>query len=156
MEADFTRGQQELQALMTALPKTELKPETLEEIRKRHEATLKVERTKTLEVIPEWRDEAIRKQDITGMVEHLTGYGLPATYLQTVSDHRVMKYVRDNYLRKQRLEKALALVQEQKPSSLGKGKQAPPPASPSQPARRLTRDEQQVQRYLKAINPKVT
>jgi hypothetical protein len=152
LESDFTRAQQELQTLLAELPKADVKPETIEKIRQRAAATLKTERAKTLEVIPEWREEERRKQEIEGIVEHLTGYGLPASYLQTVSDHRVMKYLRDNFLRKQRLDKALALVGEKKPNALGKGKPATDKKGAQQPTQRLTREEQQVQRYLRAVN----
>jgi len=154
MESDFTRAQQELQTLLAALPKEAIKPETLELIRTRHETTLKNERTRTMELIPEWRDEERRTQDLTGMAEHLKDYGFSASYLKSVYDSRTMKYLRDNYLRKQRLDKALALVTEKKPNALGKGKPGTP-QPPGEPKGRLTREEQQVSRYLKAINPKV-
>lgn len=154
MESGFMRAQQELQELLAALPKTAVKPEILEKIRTRHEATLTSERAKTLEAIPEWRDQTRREADFVLMIEHLKGFGFHANYLKSVYDHRTLKFVRDAALRKQRLDKALALVGEKKPSALGKGKSATEKKG-APTGGRLTREEQQVQRYLGVLNTKV-
>lgn len=121
-EGELLRAQGELRELIAALPQSAIKPETLELIRQKHEANLKRERTKTLEVIPEWSDETKRTEEIGGIVEHLKDYGFPANYLQSVYDHRTLKYIRDNYLREQRIRKALEQVQATSPLSTPKSK----------------------------------
>lgn len=131
-ESELIRAQQELQTILSALPKTALKPEILEQARARHESTLTRERARTLEVIPEWRDNDRRTQDLAGMVEWLKGYGFPASYLQSVYDHRTVRFIRDNWLRAERVRKALEQVEKHKPSTPAKGK--PNGRAPAKPA----------------------
>lgn len=114
-ESDLMRAQSELRELVAALPKSAVKPEVLEAIRTKHEAVLKRERAQTLEVIPEWNDEAKRTEEIAGIVEHLKGYGFPANYLQSVFDHRTIRYIRDNWRREVRIQKALEQVEAVRP-----------------------------------------
>lgn len=115
-EADLMRAQDELRQLMSSLPPESIKPEMIEKVRVKHEATLQVERAATREAIPEWDDEETQKADVQGMMEHLKGYGIPETYLMSIYDHRILKYMRDNWLRQQRVEKALAQVTKGQPA----------------------------------------
>jgi hypothetical protein len=149
-DADFSRGQLELQTLIQALPKEAITPQLREAVRQKHEAALSVERKRTLDAIPEWRDESRRTEELTAMVEYLTGFGFPTGYLAQVNDHRALKFIRTAWQREQRLRKALELVSEQKPNALGKSKDAArgKPAS----ARPLSREEREVKRYLGVFN----
>lgn len=131
-ESELIRAQDELRELISALPQNAVKPEVLEKIRQKHEATLKIEREKTLEAIPEWKDENRRTEDIRGMVEHLKGYGFPETYIQSVFNHRTMKYIRDNWQREQRIRKALEAVKTGKPPTTATAK--PSGKSPRKPS----------------------
>lgn len=135
-ESELIRAQSELRELIAALPEKAIKPEVMERIRKKHDDSMASERTKTLEVIPEWRDETRRTEDIRGMVEHLKGYGFPENYLSTVFNHRSMKYIRDNWMREQRIRRALELVKSGKPNptttakATGKAPKKPAVTSP--------------------------
>jgi hypothetical protein len=133
-EAELHRDRAELSELIAALPREALKPEVINAIRQKHEATLKRERAKTLEIIPEWKDEAKRTEELTGIVEHLQSYGFPAHYLQSVSDSRTLKYIRENYLREQRLRRALEKVEAAAPSATTKSK--PTGSAPKKPSSR--------------------
>lgn len=115
-EGELIRAQDELRELMAALPEKAIKPEVLERLRKKRDETQTLERGKTLEAIPEWRDEKRRTEDIRGMVEHLKGYGFPENYLQSVFNHRSLKYIRDNWLRETRIRRALESVKSGKPN----------------------------------------
>jgi hypothetical protein len=137
-EGELLRAQSELQTLIAALPKGAIKPEVLEAVQARHTATLKRERELTLDVIPEWRDEAKRTEEITGMIEHLKGYGFPENYLGTLTDHRSLRYVRDNWRREQRVRKALEQVGKGAPPATGKSKpsgRAPALPAPTRPTK---------------------
>jgi hypothetical protein len=132
-EGELLRAQNELRELMATLPKTAIKPEVLEAIRQKHEGTMKRERERTLEVIPEWRNEAKRTEEIEGIVEHLKEYGFPANYLQTVVDHRTLRYIRESYMREQRLRRALDMVKQAPSAPATKSK----PGAPRKPSTAL-------------------
>lgn len=122
-EADLMKAQDELREIIAALPERAVKPEVLQKVREKHDAQMKLERKKTLDVIPEWADDERRTKDIEKMSEHLQQYGYPVNYLERVADHRMMKYIRDSYLREQRIRAALAKVKAGKPN----------PTKPSRP-----------------------
>src|SRR5690606_25311843 len=111
-----------LQTLLSSLPPSAIKPEVLEVARQKHAQALRMERQKTLEVIPEWQDESRREEELTGIVDHLNDYGFPKNYLETVYDHRTMRYIRDNYLREQRIRKALGQVKEVKTNPMARSR----------------------------------
>lgn len=136
-EAKIQKAQDELREIMSALPERALKPDAVEKMRERREARLVVEKQKTLEAIPEWRNDATRTQDIAGMSEHLQQYGYPVNFLASVSDHRQMKYFRDNWRRESALRKALAKIRLGRPNPTTAGKPAaaaPKKAASAQPA----------------------
>lgn len=122
-ESKMMQAQEELREIMAALPEKAIKPEILAKVREKHAAQIKLERGKTLEVIPEWTDEKTRESDMTGMAEHLKQYGYPVDHLGRVADHRQVKYIRDNWQRELRIKKALAAVRAGKPN----------PTKPSKP-----------------------
>jgi len=125
-EADMLQAQEELREIMQALPEKAIAPEVMQKIRDKHAAQMKLERERTLQVIPEWVDADTRKADMEGMSDHLKQYGYPVDHLERVADHRQVKYIRDNYLREQRIRKALAAVKAGKPD----------PSTRSKPARK--------------------
>lgn len=147
-EGDMLRAQQELRTLVEALPEDALKPEVLKAVREKHEAELKAERARTLEVISDWGDEETERQDRAGMAEHLSEYGFPENMLDTISDHKTLRYVRENYLREKRLRKVLEGVKERRTQTPGRSGR-----SETKPARkgRTTSDESRVREFLSAI-----
>lgn len=133
-EGDLLRAQTEMRELLALVPKDQIKPEMVEKIRKRHEATQAQERRATLEHIPEWQDEKRRNEDLTAMVELVGDYGFGAEFLSTVVDHRAMKMIRDYMLMRTRIRKALANVKDGKPAKGQRtsGKTAKGPVKPGQ------------------------
>lgn len=115
-ESELRRERAELDELMSLLPPTALKQEVRDAIRQKVDLGLKRERTKTLEVIPEWRDEAKRTEEIQGIAEYLKDFGFAPSYLLSVSDHRLMKLIRESYLRQKRTREAFAKFQPAKAS----------------------------------------
>ncbi len=55
-----------------------------------YQQTVAQEQAKTLEKIPEWKDQAVLKQDLQAINEVLTGYGFGAQDIAAISDHRVL------------------------------------------------------------------
>ncbi len=123
-ESDLMQAQEELRELMAALPEKAIKPEVLQKVRDKHDAQMSLERKRTMEVIPDWSDDETRTRDIEGMAEHLQQYGYPVDHLQRVGDHRMIKYIRDNWQREQRIRAALAKVKAGKPNPTSRQKPA--------------------------------
>lgn len=116
-EADNVRARNEVLELVSLLPKDAIKPEVMTKLRERHTAHITRENARTLEVIPDWKDEKVREADMAGMREHLTSAGFPAKYLDNIIDHLSMRYIRANYLREKRINEALALVKPKQPET---------------------------------------
>lgn len=134
-EADFTRAEQELEAVLKSLPPDAIKPEALAKVRRSREERVTLERQRTLEAIPEWGDETVRNTELKGIVEHLESYGLPAIFLLKNFEAGAVRFVRDSWKRAESIRKALESVTERKTPTPGASKvqdKKPKPApSPS-------------------------
>lgn len=113
-EGNLLKSQAELRSLLEMLPKEAIKPEVLAKLREQQDTTVRRERQLTLEHISEWRDEKRRTSDLEGMVEMLSDYGFDASFLESVVDHRAMKFIRDTFLIRQRIKKSLEQVRDPK------------------------------------------
>jgi hypothetical protein len=120
----IARERAELLELMSAIPPDKLNTEVLNKVRNKMDAHVKQERRRTLEAIPEWEDESSRTTDLAGIAEHLADYGFPASALQGITDHRMIRYMRDNWLRKSRLQAALDKVRPVRTGSPARSKAA--------------------------------
>lgn len=109
-EGELLRAQNEMRELLALIPKEHIKPEMVEKVRKKHEATQTRERQLTLQHIPAWRNEETRTADIEGMVGVLSNYGFEESFIATVVDHRAIKLLRDFYLMDKRIKAALGKV----------------------------------------------
>lgn len=114
-ESELRKAKHELTDLIAVLPEGKLNRDALEQVRERQQAQVAAERQRTLDVIPEWRDDAKREAELAGMAKHLASYGLPVDYLASVADHRVLNFVRDAWQREQRIQAALSRVRAGKP-----------------------------------------
>lgn len=152
-EAELERSRAELAELFKAVPQDKLNKEVLNAARQRVDAIVSAERRRTLERIPEWNDDDKRTADLTAIAEHLADFGLPANTLQGIHDHRILAYMRDNMLRKRRLEQALAKVQPVRRQGVpksGPAKKAPSsPVSNSGGARTIDNQVDAVSRLLR-------
>lgn len=115
-ESDLRQAQNEIAEIVAALPNGTIKPEVLEKLRVKNAARTELEQSRTLTAIPTWKDEAARTADMVGMSSHLERFGFPASHLGTVVDHRMYVFIRESYLREQRITKALAKVRAGKPN----------------------------------------
>lgn len=126
IEAELTRAKSEIETLIKELPPEVLKPEFLERVRKDALAARERERRAVMEAIPEWADEETRTRELQGIVEMLQDYGYSPQYLEQSLDSRLIRLARDSWLRKTRIERALAAVKRVEPVSMGKSRKAPP------------------------------
>lgn len=128
-EGDLRQAQNELAEIVAALPDGTLNPDVLEKLRVKNAARVTVEQQRTLDSIPSWGVETARTADMTGMISHLEKFGFAKGYLATVTDHRQIVFIRESYLREQRIQKALARVRAGKPNpttaTKAAGKKAP-------------------------------
>jgi hypothetical protein len=115
-ENELLRAKQDLQAIVGLLPKDAIKPALLERVRVEHERYREVEGQRVLSAIPSWKDEQARATDRAGMAKHLSAYGYGEQHLDAIVDHRMLKYIRDNWQREARVTAALAKTKEVKPS----------------------------------------
>jgi len=126
IEAELTRAKSEIETLIKELPPEALKPEFLERVRKDALAARERERRAIMEAIPEWADEKTRTSELQGIVEMLQDYGYSPQYLEQSLDSRLIRLARDSWLRKTRIERALAAVKRVEPVSMGKSRKVPP------------------------------
>lgn len=146
--ADIARSRAELSELIAMVPEDKLKPEVLNAIRARHEGMINLERQKTLRRIPDWHDEDRRRGDLEGIAEHLADYGFSANALQGIHDHRMLAYMRDNWLRKQRLSAALEKVKTVRTETPSRSR----PATRTQPgAVRATHQPRELDRQVSEV-----
>jgi hypothetical protein len=123
-EAEIVRANAELTEIFNMLPPKAVSPEARELARNRVATQRKIEGARTLNAIPEWRDEKIREADLNEIVEHLSSYGFDEHYLGNIYDHRMFKILRDFTKQSKNLERALALVIESKPKQIAPNKKA--------------------------------
>lgn len=135
-QAELARSRLEIAELLKAFPPDKLNSQVLDAARKRQDAYVTGERKKTLDRIPEWKDDDRRAVEIAGIVEHLRDFGLPAETLQGIHDHRMLAYMRDNWLRMTRLKAALEKVQAVRPATPPRSKPAGkgPSSTPVRPS----------------------
>lgn len=129
-EADLMRAQQEVNEIIQLLPKSAIKPELLDAVARKMQATQDRERGLTLRAIPDWKNEETETADRKAMGEHLAKYGYPANYLENVHDHRQIKYIRDNWQRAQNMERAIAALRTQRKSGHKPGSRQKPGKKP--------------------------
>lgn len=150
LESERVEAEAELQAVLQALPADAMKSEAMQKLRNTLAAKHAKERARTLDVIPEWQDEAVRTADLKGMVDFArTEYGLPETYLLTHMDHRLVRLMRDAWRNAVTIKKALEEVEETRTTTPPKGN-APKPTQKRQstPAGRTS---SQVGRFVETI-----
>lgn len=140
-EGDLLRAQAEMRDIMALLPPDVVQklPGLTEKVRKRHVETQTRERQLTLQHIPEWQDEKRCTQDMQGMIEFVGEWGFDESFLGTVVDHRAMKFIRDMYLRDQKIKNAMKGVTV--PTRKGLRPSAKPSKAPSKPSQSQSRRE---------------
>jgi len=112
---DQAKARAELEIVLKSLPEGAIKPEVLAKARKEREVMLDREAARVLDVIPEWSSDDTRRADLAGIGEHMEQYGFEKGHIDQIADHRMLRYMRDNFNRMKLVEKALAGVKPVKP-----------------------------------------
>jgi len=107
---DQAKARHELELVLKSLPDGAIKPEVLAKARKERELMLDREAVRVLDVIPQWENDEAKRADLAGIGEHMEQYGFDKGHIDQIADHRMLRYMRDNFNRKQLVEKALADV----------------------------------------------
>lgn len=152
-ENDLVKSTQELQEIISLLPKSAISDQLVERVARRRAEIQTTEARLTKQVIPEWSSEDVETKDRTAMREHLSEYGFPENYLDSLIDHRTLRYIRESMLRQQRIERALEQVKTvRKPGHKPSGKPSEKPRGKpdGRPASRVRSQVQQVADLLKA------
>lgn len=126
-ENELLRARQEMQTILQSLPPGALNADILAKAEKVRSNHMRAEADFLAKAIPEWKDEAVETKERAAITFQLMEYGMSESSLDNILDHRVIKYMRDNMLRKQRMDEALKLV---------KPKKAKAATAPSKPAAR--------------------
>lgn len=151
LEAERVAAEAELNAVLQSLPADAIKPEQMQKLRNTLAARQQKERARTLEVIPEWQDEAVRTADLKGMLDFARSeYGLPETYLVTHMHAGLVRLMRDAWRNATTIKKALEAVEEQKTTTPPKSG-APKPTQRRQAAGPATRTQGAVGRFMDQI-----
>lgn len=132
-EAEWTRQQAEFSQLVSMIDPKALTPEMRKKATDAVSESNKRERAEVMRLIPDWSNQELRETELTGMVELLKDYGIGESFLTANMSSKLMRFVRDAYLRKVRVERALAAVKPvKKPSTTGKsGAEGKPPRAPN-------------------------
>jgi hypothetical protein len=129
-ENELLRARAQIQEIVAGLPQGAVKPAVLEKIRTETERYRKVEAARLAEAIPEWDDEATHASDRDGILEHMAEYGYGPANFDGLLDHRMVKYVRDNWKRWKLMTEAMAKVTEVKPKPAAPSSKPAPKATP--------------------------
>lgn len=124
-EGELINARNEFRTLLGLLPKDAITPQLLEKVRNSHTEMMTQQVNMLKEVVPEWNDSKTYTQEVGEIKSYLKRWGFDSSIWDTITDHRVYKFVRDSWLRDKRIEAALAKVQKpttqsKRPSAKGK------------------------------------
>jgi hypothetical protein len=111
-EAEFEQTRAELRELLAVVPKEHLSQEKLQAAAQRVAARNKADGKRLLDAMPEWRDQERREAEATDMAASLGKYGIPASYLGTIRNPALLKFIRDAARREKQVQAALAAVKK--------------------------------------------
>ena len=149
---DQAKARQELEIILQALPDNAIKADVLAKARKEREVMLDREAARVMDVIPDWKTDEVKRADLIGIGEHMAQYGFDKGHIDQIVDHRMLRYMRDNWNRKTLVEKALAGVKPVKPVPKGKGTQVAEPKPKTQATPASSKNEQ-LDAIDKLLNP---
>ena len=109
------------------------------------------EAVRVVDVIPEWSNDETKRADLDSIGEHMEQYGFDKDHIDQIADHRMLRYMRDNFKRMKLVEKALAGVKPIK--QIPKSRTSPParkkPPSQATPASTLNEQLSAIDDLLK-------
>jgi len=103
-------ARQELQNVIAMLGDS-LSPELLQHARQQQNVMISQEAAKIIDVLPQWKDQAVFQADRTKINALLTNYGFSSAELSNLYDHRLIKLAFDAMGWKGRIDKAHENVQ---------------------------------------------
>lgn len=136
--ADQLRAQRELDQLLAAIPADAVRPELRAAVEAVNRERLSRETEALLRAVPEWSSPDAVRADLTAITAHLQPYGITAQDLQALTDHRLLRYFRDQ------VKLAAKLTTTPAPPPVQRG-QAPRKATGDSPQLQQGRLRQQVQ-----------
>lgn len=151
-EKEIRKNSQDLADIVSALPRAALSKDLLAKVARHRAQLVSREERMTAKVIPDWQNQDIEAKDREAISQHLSEYGFPDDYLDSLVDHRTLALLRDSTLRKQRIDAALAQVR--KVSKPGHKPSARPAkkANNSGTSRRGARVNNQIQQVAELLN----
>ncbi len=126
---DQAKARQELELVLQSLPEGAIKPDILAKARKEREVMLNREAARVIDVIPEWKSDETKRADFSGIGDHLAQYGFDKSHIEQIADHRMLRYMRDNFVRMELVKNALSKVKTVKTVPKG-GSSKPKAATP--------------------------
>lgn len=137
--ADQLRAQRELDQLLAAIPQDAVRPELRAAVEQVNRERISRETEALLRAVPEWSDPDAVRADLAAITAFVQPYGITAQDLHAVTDHRLLRLLRDQV----RLAKKLQTTPAPPPVQRG---QAPRKAATGDsPALQAGRLRQQVQ-----------
>lgn len=130
LENEQAGARQDLEFILKSLPPDAIKPEALQRAREQREVFLDREAARVLDVIPEWSDDKVKRGELAGIGEHMGQYGFDQNHINQVADHRMLRYMRDNFVRMKLVEKALATAKPVKKVPTSRKSQPAKPTAP--------------------------
>lgn len=123
---ELVRTQQTITDLVAMLPKSAITPQLKEALVRRRADVVARETELTKSVIREWRDPEVEARDKAAMNKHLETWGFGPNYLDTVIDHKTLRYIRESMRREQRILEAVEKVRTaRKPGHKPSGRPSP-------------------------------
>lgn len=117
-EQELSRARQELEVLVSLVPKESLKKEQVEAAAKVVQSQLERAKKDLHRRVPEWDDAELKKQEGKEIDEYLADYGVR---LSKITDPAVIHYIRNSWLRDKRLNEALAKIKKVETKTSGPG-----------------------------------
>jgi hypothetical protein len=107
-------ARQELEVILKSIPPEALTQDVLLRAQREVKQNSEREAAKTLDVIPEWSSGEAKSADMVKITEHMIDYGFDKGQIELLTDHRMLRYMRDNMNRKALVDKALGNVKASK------------------------------------------
>lgn len=118
-ENEIMLARAQLQKIVELIGPDKISQDVVDQLSRDQTSTMQREQNLMLRSIPEWSDEGRFVQDRAKMVDHIAPYGYTAHDLARITDHRLVKYIRDNMALADRYERAMKFkpVQKQAPKA---------------------------------------
>jgi hypothetical protein len=94
-QADQIRQQREIDQLLSAIDPAAIRPEQAQAVQRVNAERLSREREALLRTVPEWSDPVAVQADVLAITAHLQPYGITAADVDAITDHRLLRYFRE-------------------------------------------------------------